>query len=79
VYNKLTSTYKAVIILAPPLDHAWPRMNVAVDNLVIVSRPDRSRPAQISRYMRSGSAIAANGASVVLNLVDPDQCEDLRR
>lgn len=78
VYEKLKSSYKAIIILAPPLDHAWPRMNVAVDGLVIVSRPDRGRAAQISRYVRSGSAIAANSASVVLNLVDPDQCEDLR-
>jgi uncharacterized protein involved in exopolysaccharide biosynthesis len=78
VYDKLKSTYKAVIILAPPLDHAWPRMNVPGDGLVIVARPDRSRAAQISRYVRSGSAIAANRAAVVLNLVDPDQCDDLR-
>jgi hypothetical protein len=53
-------------------------MNVPVDGLVIVSRPDRGRAAQISRYVRSGSAIAADRAAVVLNLVDPEQCEDLR-
>jgi uncharacterized protein involved in exopolysaccharide biosynthesis len=78
VYDKLRATYKAIVILAPPLDHAWPRLNVEVDGLIIVSRPDRDRAAQVSRYVRSGSAIASRNASVVLNLVEPDQCEDLR-
>ena len=35
-------------------------------------------PALALALALSGSAIAANSASVVLNLVDPDQCEDLR-
>lgn len=78
IYDKLKSTYKATIIIAPPLDHAWPRLNVEVDSLVVVSRPHRGRAAQVSRYFRSGSAIATRGASLVLNLVDADQCEHLR-
>jgi MinD-like ATPase involved in chromosome partitioning or flagellar assembly len=78
VYDELKANYKAIIILAPPLDHAWSRLGVEVDGLVIVSRADRSRAGQVYRYFQSRSAIATHSASVVLNLVDPEQCDHLR-